>query len=543
MHDDQHLAAPAHAAGIEAETISVKMRKPGREIPGDRRSILEFAECDVTTPICRLASYPRGGMRMANPRAARPGDPDPKTTASLRYEQSVLGGVLLDESALREAMERITAADFFLPQNRVIFACLVDMQTRPDPVPIVPQTLIGELERAGKLEAAGGVGYLSSLADGLPQRAHVAFFADRIKEDSNSRAALADLPAIAAAIESREDPAEILQRILKTAERMQPKTNATARLVPLTPAQLAASCPEPVEPVVYPLAFKGMLSVLDGSPKAAGKTTLLLHAVRACLRDQTFLGHSTQRSKILLVSEEYRRTILIAIERIGLILDDCDFYILPRDLTAGIPWLTLAAALEKMCADLKIDWLIVDTFYTVAEINEEGARNDPGIVATAIAPLRRIAGKLDMAVTISRHERKSGGDVGKSGAGSGGLTGEVDLVARLQRVASSAATVRELEMIGRIGSELLRIELVDGAYIVRSNDTSTEAKDLAVLVDKILNENPQTSQRELERRTSASRFKIVAAAATKGWEPIGKGKGWRIASTVLDLAGGESGES
>jgi hypothetical protein len=103
--------------------------------------------------------------------------------------------------------------------------------------------------------------------------------------------------------------------------------------------------------------------------------------------------------------------------------------------------------------------------------------------------------------------------------------------------------VRELEMIGRIGSELLRIELVDGAYIVRSNDTSTEAKDLAVLVDKILNENPQTSQRELERRTSASRFKIVAAAATKGWEPIGKGKGWRIASTVLDLAGGESGES
>ncbi len=84
---------------------------------------------------------------------------------NLEAERSILGAILLDNHALNAAVEKLRADDFFLPQHRQIFERIIHLGETQQAIDSV--TLMEDLSRGGKLEAAGGVAYLSQLADGL----------------------------------------------------------------------------------------------------------------------------------------------------------------------------------------------------------------------------------------------------------------------------------------------------------------------------------------------------------------------------------------
>src|SRR5579862_1215315 len=90
---------------------------------------------------------------------------------NLEAERSILGAVLLDNHALNAAVERLRSDDFFLPQHRSIFERMVQLAEKQQGID--PVTLMEALSLSGELEAAGGVAYLSSLADGLPRVTNV----------------------------------------------------------------------------------------------------------------------------------------------------------------------------------------------------------------------------------------------------------------------------------------------------------------------------------------------------------------------------------
>src|SRR6202166_3478685 len=85
---------------------------------------------------------------------------------NLEAERSILGAVLLDNHSLNAAVEKLRSADFFLPQHRQIFQRMIQLAEHQQAIDVV--TLMDDLARRGELESAGGVAYLSQLADGLP---------------------------------------------------------------------------------------------------------------------------------------------------------------------------------------------------------------------------------------------------------------------------------------------------------------------------------------------------------------------------------------
>src|SRR6202050_2377163 len=99
---------------------------------------------------------------------------------NIEAERSILGAVLLDNHALNAAVERLKPEDFFLPQHRHIFERMVQLAEKQHAIDIV--TLMEDLEKNGDLEAAGGVAYLSQLADGLPRVTNVDHYSRIVKE-------------------------------------------------------------------------------------------------------------------------------------------------------------------------------------------------------------------------------------------------------------------------------------------------------------------------------------------------------------------------
>ena len=133
---------------------------------------------------------------------------------SLEAEQSVLGALLIDRDAIVEVADFLRAEDFYRPANGSIFAAVLDLYERREPIDIV--TVAETLERAGQLETIGGRTYLSSLANQTPTAVHAVPYG-RIVE---RKAVLRNLISAAGRIAGigYEDPAEI-QEAIDRAER------------------------------------------------------------------------------------------------------------------------------------------------------------------------------------------------------------------------------------------------------------------------------------------------------------------------------------
>jgi replicative DNA helicase len=130
---------------------------------------------------------------------------------NLEAERSILGAVLLDNFALNAAIEKVRSDDFFLPQHRHIFERMVQLGEKQQAIDIV--TLMEDLTRRGELEAAGGVAYISQLADGLPRVTNVDHYARIVKEKAVLRGLIHSAAAIQEqALAAGEDADVILDR-------------------------------------------------------------------------------------------------------------------------------------------------------------------------------------------------------------------------------------------------------------------------------------------------------------------------------------------
>ncbi|MGH9494658.1 MAG: replicative DNA helicase, partial [Candidatus Sulfotelmatobacter sp.] len=120
----------------------------------------------------------------------------------------ILGAVLLDNHALNAAVEQLRSEDFFLPQNRHIFERMVQLGEKQQAIDTI--TLMEELARSGALEAAGGVAYLSQLADGLPRATNVDHYARIVKEKAILRSLIYSASAIQEQALAAGDDADVI---------------------------------------------------------------------------------------------------------------------------------------------------------------------------------------------------------------------------------------------------------------------------------------------------------------------------------------------
>src|SRR5713101_4859929 len=115
---------------------------------------------------------------------------------NIEAEQSVLGAILLDNDAINQAIEILTAEDFYRESHREIFRAMVALSERNQPVDAI--TLTDALRTGGVLEAVGGAGYIAELAACVPTAANAGHYARIVRE----KALLRSLASISTEIAS-----------------------------------------------------------------------------------------------------------------------------------------------------------------------------------------------------------------------------------------------------------------------------------------------------------------------------------------------------
>ena len=99
---------------------------------------------------------------------------------NLEAEQSVLGGILIENQAINKVMEILTPDDFYRDGHRKIYAALIDLSERDEPADLI--TITNELRKKDQLDAIGGASYLASLIDSVPTAANIEYYARIVRE-------------------------------------------------------------------------------------------------------------------------------------------------------------------------------------------------------------------------------------------------------------------------------------------------------------------------------------------------------------------------
>jgi replicative DNA helicase len=99
---------------------------------------------------------------------------------SVEAEQSVLGGLLLENEALDKVADILSPSNFYRHDHRLIFEHIAKLIERNRPADIV--TVAESLENAAELSAVGGIAYLGALAQNTPTAANIRRYAEIVHE-------------------------------------------------------------------------------------------------------------------------------------------------------------------------------------------------------------------------------------------------------------------------------------------------------------------------------------------------------------------------
>ncbi len=104
---------------------------------------------------------------------------------SIEAEQSLLGGLMLDNAAWDKVADVVIASDFYRKDHRLIFTGISELAEASNPCDVV--TLSEFLDNRDELEGAGGLEYLALLSNETPGAANVRAYAKILRERSTLR--------------------------------------------------------------------------------------------------------------------------------------------------------------------------------------------------------------------------------------------------------------------------------------------------------------------------------------------------------------------
>ena len=99
---------------------------------------------------------------------------------SLEAEQSVLGGLLLDNTAWDRVADLMTEGDFYRADHRLIYRHISKLIEQSRPADVV--TVAESLEATKDLPTVGGLAYISALAGNTPSAANIRRYAEIVRE-------------------------------------------------------------------------------------------------------------------------------------------------------------------------------------------------------------------------------------------------------------------------------------------------------------------------------------------------------------------------
>lgn len=112
-------------------------------------------------------------------------DPYKTPPHSIETEQSVLGGLMLDNNAWDKVADLITDADFYRQDHRLIYHHICKLIEQSKPADVI--TVAESLEISAELQNVGGLAYIGSIVQNTPSAANIRRYAEIVRERSIMR--------------------------------------------------------------------------------------------------------------------------------------------------------------------------------------------------------------------------------------------------------------------------------------------------------------------------------------------------------------------
>ena len=104
---------------------------------------------------------------------------------SVEAEQSVIGGLMLNQEAWDQIVHRVSSEDFYRTVHQIIFEVMGELANANEPLDVV--TISEALQSRSLAEKAGGNAYLAEILEATPSAANIVAYADIVRERSTLR--------------------------------------------------------------------------------------------------------------------------------------------------------------------------------------------------------------------------------------------------------------------------------------------------------------------------------------------------------------------
>jgi replicative DNA helicase len=139
--------------------------------------------------------------------------------ANLDAERLVLGTVLVDPDSFSVVAGQLVEADFSMESHRRVFRAMKDVHDRGEGIDRV--TLAEVLMQAGQLEAVGGLTFLVSLDEGLPQIYDLESYIRIVRDKATLRTAIHEFATLAeGAYAAPAEPFAVIEAARGSLERL-----------------------------------------------------------------------------------------------------------------------------------------------------------------------------------------------------------------------------------------------------------------------------------------------------------------------------------
>ncbi len=135
-----------------------------------------------------------------------PPDPLHVPPQNIEAEESLLSAILVDNTALLEVVETLSAADFYRTSHQKIYEAMTDLFDKAEPIDLV--TLNNHLKEKGRLEAVGGSAFLARLVDVVPLAANAQHYARIVHDKAVLRRLIEKANAISKRCFQEQGPAD-----------------------------------------------------------------------------------------------------------------------------------------------------------------------------------------------------------------------------------------------------------------------------------------------------------------------------------------------
>lgn len=99
---------------------------------------------------------------------------------NIEAESSLLGSLLLDGSLMDQVADIIKEDDFYKTEHRAVFSVMLDLFAKRHPIDTI--SVGNALKDIGRLEEAGGHGYLSELVNSVPSASNASYYAEIVRK-------------------------------------------------------------------------------------------------------------------------------------------------------------------------------------------------------------------------------------------------------------------------------------------------------------------------------------------------------------------------